>query len=526
MQNNKPVIGIFSLESLTTGMYADPRVIYREYIQNATDAIDDAVEAGILPSREAGEIHVEVTKRRHSIVISDNGIGLPQAKALSTLYDIGRSSKRYDKKRGFRGIGRLAGLSYCDRLIFTTSAEGEAVATVVTWDAKEMRAMLRPDHSTDDDLAAVIEKIVSYSTVPEDVKKHYFKVELHHVDERFSQLLDESDIRSYLSQVGPVPFRADKFPYYSDKNTGIRRRVESLGKELEEYNIFINGDPNPLYKAYKTWFTTSKGKDDIREIRFFEEYHPNGDLFFWGWYGMSTFNGYVQESEVQGLRVRKHNIQIGDERTLDPLFSQARFNRWFIGEIHVYDKDIIPNARRDDFEKNDVYFDFTERLQRYTKDKLSKIPSVYSNINSAVAKIESSKSSLEEIESKIQNGVSSEAERDSLFKKRDAIKTTLDKGKKEIEKSKSKIDDQGLVAKITETLAETVQLEKKSNELENKIIDVDFNSQTAKALSAYAKDTRKVVYRIFDVIDREVDTSLSKKLQEAILTELSQGKAK
>ena len=36
------VIGKYAIESLTTGMYTDPFVIYREYIQNATDAIDDA----------------------------------------------------------------------------------------------------------------------------------------------------------------------------------------------------------------------------------------------------------------------------------------------------------------------------------------------------------------------------------------------------------------------------------------------------------------------------------------------------
>ena len=526
MQNKKPVIGIFSLESLTTGMYADPRVIYREYIQNATDAIDDAVEACILPNRDAGEIQVKVNRRSSTISIADNGIGLPQAKALSTLYDIGRSSKRYDKKRGFRGIGRLAGLSYSEKLVFTTSAKGESVATVVTWDSKRMREMLRPDHAGEEDLAAVIENIVTYKTVSEDVEKHYFTVELVHVDERFSQLLDEYDIRSYLSQVSPVPFRADKFPYYSDKNTGIRKKVESLGKELEEYYIYINGDPNPLYKGYKTWITTSKDKDDIREIRFFEEFHPNGDLFFWGWYGMSTFKGYVKDQEVQGLRVRKHNIQIGDERTLDSLFSQDRFNRWFIGEIHVYDKNIIPNARRDDFEKNDTYFEFRDRVEKYTKGVLSKIPSLYSNINSAVAKIEASKSSLQAIEVKLEEGVNSEVERDNLFKKRDQIKSNIDKGKKEIEKSKSKIEDRVLVEKIKQTLAETENLEKKSNEIENKIIDVEFNSQTAKALSSYSKDIRKVVYRIFDVIERELEPSVAQKMRDAILAELSIGKVK
>jgi len=526
MESKKPVIGIFSLESLTTGMYSDPKVVYREYVQNATDAIDDAIDAGILANREAGEISVKLNSRSRTITISDNGVGLPQAKALSTLYDIGRSAKRYDKKRGFRGIGRLAGLSYSEKLVFKTSAKGEEVATVVTWDSKKMREMLRPDHAGEEDLAAVIESIVSYKTVPEDIDKHYFTVELVHVDEKFSELLNEQQIRLYLSQVGPVPFRADRFPYYSDRHSGIRKKMEELGKSLEEYYIYLNGDPNPLYKGYKTWITTSKDRDDIREIKFFEEYHENGELFFWGWYGMSSFKGYVKDPEIQGLRVRKHNIQIGSERTLDPLFSQDRFNRWFIGEIHLYDKNLIPNARRDDFEPNDTYFLFKERLEKHTKDVLSKIPALYSNINSAFLKIETSKSSLQDIENKLKNGVNSEVERDNLFKKRDQIKSNIERGKKDIEKSKSKIEDKTLVKKIAETLAETVTLEKKSNELENKIIDVEFNSHTAKALSSYSKEIRKVVYRIFEVVERELEATAAKKMQEAILDELCKGKVK
>jgi len=36
-------IGKYTLESLTTGMYTDPKIIYREYIQNSVDAIEEAV---------------------------------------------------------------------------------------------------------------------------------------------------------------------------------------------------------------------------------------------------------------------------------------------------------------------------------------------------------------------------------------------------------------------------------------------------------------------------------------------------
>ena len=41
-------IGKFTLESLTTGMYSEPESCYREYIQNAVDSIDMAIESGLL----------------------------------------------------------------------------------------------------------------------------------------------------------------------------------------------------------------------------------------------------------------------------------------------------------------------------------------------------------------------------------------------------------------------------------------------------------------------------------------------
>lgn len=47
---NEPVAGKFLLEILTRGMYSNPMHVYREYIQNSSDSIDKAIEAGILQS--------------------------------------------------------------------------------------------------------------------------------------------------------------------------------------------------------------------------------------------------------------------------------------------------------------------------------------------------------------------------------------------------------------------------------------------------------------------------------------------
>ena len=45
---DSPQIGKDVIESLTLGMYEDCRFIYREYIQNAADAVDKALESSLL----------------------------------------------------------------------------------------------------------------------------------------------------------------------------------------------------------------------------------------------------------------------------------------------------------------------------------------------------------------------------------------------------------------------------------------------------------------------------------------------
>jgi len=111
------VVGKNVLESLTTGMYSDTRIIYREYIQNATDAIDKAVKESVLDNDE-NLIEVLINSRKKEVSIRDNGIGIPSKEVYNKLGDIGKSDKDVKEQRGFRGIGRLGGLGYCDELTF------------------------------------------------------------------------------------------------------------------------------------------------------------------------------------------------------------------------------------------------------------------------------------------------------------------------------------------------------------------------------------------------------------------------
>lgn len=521
--NKNIKIGKFTLESLTTGMYSDPKIIFREYIQNSTDSIDQAIQFGLLDSREEGIIEIILDKKLKKLSITDNGTGITNYKVWNKLCDIGNSEKDFSKQRGFRGIGRLGGLSYAEELNFITSVHGESKKTIVKWNCVKLKELLQPGNYEEYDLTRVIQEVTEMRTEKEEESKHYFIVELVNIEDQFSLLLNEIEIRTYLSQVAPIPFHAQRFIFYHDIEIGIKKQLEEINKPLEEYYIYLNNDPNPIYKPYKNYVKAGKGekekRDSLQEIKYIKEYDDKGNLIFWGWYGVTNFYGYIKDKSIAGLRIRKNNIQIGGIKTLDDVFSQSRFNKWFIGEIYVYDKNILPNARRDDFEKNEAYQRFKSKLEILTKGVLSKIPPMYSSLNSLTNKIEKRAKDLSDIEEKVINGITSEVERIQLHKKRDDIQKEIAKSKLDLENVRSKISTK-IDSKIDEVLRKADELHEKSKKLENGIIDADYQILKSKALSGYSKDVKKVIIKIFEVIDRELDSEIAKKLEMSIINDL------
>jgi len=69
------LVGKDVLELLSTAMYLDPRTLFREYIQNAADGIDEALALGLLELAR-GRIDVYVDPLEREIRIRDNGIGI------------------------------------------------------------------------------------------------------------------------------------------------------------------------------------------------------------------------------------------------------------------------------------------------------------------------------------------------------------------------------------------------------------------------------------------------------------------
>jgi len=81
------------------------------------------------------------------------------------------------------------------------------------------------------------------------------------------------------------------------------------------------------------------------------------------------YKGAIPASaNVRGLRLRVGNIQVGDEKLLEDLFPEPRFNAWSVGEIHIFDQRVTPNGRRDHFEQNVHYLNLLNHLSPFARE--------------------------------------------------------------------------------------------------------------------------------------------------------------
>lgn len=365
-------IGVNIVEIVTKGLYTNPLDIFREYIQNSCDAIDDAVDAGILQEND-GKIEITIDAKARRITIEDNGMGIPKRYFEKTMSKIGNSDKSLKTDRGFRGIGRLCGLAYCREARFISTAKGETKLSIMTIDAERLRKEFFSDnkHSAE----YVLRDVIKFNEDTIDVDEHFFKVELIDIVETNSALLkvdlkEDDDpskiitVRDYLSFVAPVMYNPNF--YYESL---IKAHAAELNFKITEYKILVNGEP--LDKPYKTNVQTRMGKDEIFGVDFRDFKDEEGNLIAWSWIGLSNFKGVLDQTKgtpdnrMRGIRLRAGNIQIGDADVFKKFFSEARGTTYFIGEVHTVDTNLTPNSRRDYFEENAALNFLEKELEKY-----------------------------------------------------------------------------------------------------------------------------------------------------------------
>jgi hypothetical protein len=516
MDNTATIIGKDVIESLTLGMYEDSRFIYREYVQNAADQIDRAVDMGLLSSRNEGRIEININKFTRTISIYDNATGIEANKVQNILKNIAQSTKERGKSKGFRGIGRLGGVGYCDRLIFETSFHGEEMKSLLTWDSKELKSIIN-NRNKKETAAEVIDAVTSYSMEKEDKDERYFKVTLENVSN--DVLLDEKEILEYLSMVAPVSY---------SKGFIFKGQIYDYAKELnvniDEYPIFINGK-NQVFKNYTTSLyegdeSNKKKFDEVHSIDFITINDPSNNLIAWGWYTISTLKKQLPVvNKARGIRLRKGNIQIGLEGCLEKLFKETRGNLYFFGEVHAISPELIPNARRDYFLENKVLSKLENELKSIF-DRLHKLYHFSSEIRNTKKKVDDFLDFSKEFEEKQKKGftnIEEEKKYQTVFEEK---KEKAKQAEEKLVKTKEKItDEQPAQKKVFDKVVGT------ENEISvEEVVIQESNGKTkfiTDELSSLNRKERKLVSKIFAVIDNMLPKEIASILKEKIKEELT-----
>lgn len=375
-------IGKDILEMLMFSLYPEAETIYREYLQNASDSINEAIEIGILAGKDDGHVTINVDKYHSRITISDNGTGIKATDAEQRLKDIAKTSKKNKEHHaGFYGIGRLVGAGYCKKLTFKTSYPGEPVASEMVFDVEQIRRILEDDEN---EMSAtnVIDTVTTFNNViKEDADRHYFSVVMEDILPEYPILLDETAIYNYLCQVAPISYS----PVF--KNNLVKPVLtQDYDKYLTLYNNLntVQVSLNNIVDIRKQYSTTIDGTgDEISKLRLFSLIDPKYGELAWGWYAITEFNTAIPDNDpntgvpvlTRGMRLRVHNIQIGNQNFFDGTnyFRQARSNKYFNGEIHVINNRIKPTTDRSDLAPSPETLALKKLISEFFNSEMQKV---------------------------------------------------------------------------------------------------------------------------------------------------------
>lgn len=428
MEGYKSKAGNGLLEICMGKNYQDSMVVYREYVQNACDAIYEANKLGYYNSIDEMSIAITIKPHTREICFMDRGVGVAKDDIGPRLVDIGASLKNGIDQIGSYGIGRLVGANWCDKIIFETSVKGENIKSILTFDSVLAHELVK-DKTADctDSLDAVTSCIYEI----EESDEHYFRVTL--VNAKDSLYEDAERVKDYLSSMVPVdysyefddlikPYLNSRFPEYKE-----------LLQNLIRCNITVNGEAVEKPYSNVIYSENSVEPKKITPPSFYKIEDSTYGLLAWGWYAFNEKIEQMNNLPYRGIRLRKHNMAIGGYDYLDAYFPRKVDAGYFIGEIHIVHNEIHPTGTREAVETSDspVAGVFLRKLEKVLKELKKDYENLSRIGSSGYAPIISSVIEEKTIRKEAKSGSISE---DEASKKISNAKSIIEKAIKEYDK--------------------------------------------------------------------------------------------
>jgi len=372
--------GLRLLETLTSALYDNPIVLFREYVQNSVDAYNRALD-NKFKTIDDFAVNISVNKDEKIISIYDNGYGILEDDFISKMIDIGIDSKTdLSNQIGFRGIGRLSAIPFCDKLIFKNKPNGSQEIFTFTWDGKKFNDMLIKDSSVELSRALSIITKTDKSLYEGSKSDHFFNVVIEKYNNEIVELIELPDFNKQLSYLLPLQYSPD-FTYQNE----IKKKYKKLlNDELDKTAYNITLDSEILYKPYSNENVLEAGIH-FWDLKFNKTVDGVDEPFGLLWF---TFNRRIVANPTDqpyGILVRSKNVLMGDNNSLVDAIFRNKLDDYITthreltqtiqgvyGEMLIYSTKFKDNARRDWFKLDEysmllrnIIFDFLKRLFSY-----------------------------------------------------------------------------------------------------------------------------------------------------------------
>lgn len=404
-------IGAGILNIITESLYDQPIVVFREYVQNSVDSFRKAEHT------DKSTFKSIIWNNEKDLFFLDNGVGINEEKFESEMINIAHSSKNKHTNIGYKGIGRLSGLPYCQNLIFVNIISYKKnIFQKFYIDGDKYKQLLKKDGLNQMEFSALMKQIGTLVT-PTTEEIQYIKETILPYKEIFVKsdtgfLVNLNNVRTvlqktfvnqnkFLNELGwllPVPFKTELISHEFSAHLLFDELQSTDAKFIpaEGYDVVYNGNKitRPITKSM---FRPCISKKSFKYAE-----------------GFITFSNSKltvdKTSEFTGIKIYLDNVLLCDEGELIPTLHQYGLLPHTVNEalvsvrgtgtmIYITDKiSISANARRTFIEvTDDASFEFLKELaalvnQIYdTRYALSKYQVAKGKNNQSAAKLENLK---------------------------------------------------------------------------------------------------------------------------------------
>lgn len=358
-------VGASIVEIITESLYDKPIVVFREYAQNSADSLTIAER-----DYAAADLSLNIWRtQNNALCFLDNGIGIKENEFAARMSSIAHSPKSRREHIGYKGIGRLSGLSYCKKLIFVNILDyGESRFQTYTIDCLKYVELRKAGRLKNLDFSELIKLISELKDRPDgskiqkllepnkpmfDVQKTGFLVILEDISSVLQKTIEDKKFLENLGWLLPVPFQAELLT--PEDNDNKHNLFAALSNEL--------AFPSNLSAPAKSFRILYAQKQIFRPIKrqLLRDYlcKTNMDQYAVCVHTFSNAGITISsKNSFSGIRVYIDNILLCDESELVPTLHQFGMISHTVNEtiqavrgigamIYIVDKvNISANARR------------------------------------------------------------------------------------------------------------------------------------------------------------------------------------